>query len=123
MRPFYLWFAKIEDWFLGPIEGEEHEEERREYLELYTVEEGERVRIRPLLPESWHGLGTYLPAIGCPPPVVQAIKEGVRRVVGDPDTATLTAQLHDDALNIYLVWEKTGKVIEVALYFLDAGEE
>lgn len=120
---YYLSSVHFEDWFHGAYESKEHADEYAEELDVYAVMDGERVRIQPRLPESWHGLSTYLPMIGCPPKVVQAITDGVKRVVGTCEGACLAARLRDDdSLDIFIIWQ-TGKVLELVLMFEDSEEE
>lgn len=116
MTSLYLSSVDVADWDLKPCKEDDERREREEYLRLYTVRDGERVCIRPLLPESWHALGTYLPAIGCPPEVVQGVRDGVRRVIGsEPDF--IAARLHEEfSLDVVLVWE-TGKVATIQFQF------
>lgn len=120
MLALYLNSVDVADWYLKPCKNEDERNERADYLRLYTVKDGERVCITPLLPESWHALGTYLPAIGCPPEVVQAVKDGVRRVIG-PEPDHIAARLHEeDSLDVFLVWY-TGKVATIEFRFDSPG--
>jgi hypothetical protein len=59
MKALYLDSVDVDERFLPPAEDDEHREDRESYLRLYQVGDGERVRIRPVIPEVWFGLDTY----------------------------------------------------------------
>lgn len=119
MKARHLESAHVEDNFLGPIKDEDHEAERDEHLRVYTVPDGKRIRIRPILPESWHSLETYLTGVGCPPDVAGAIKAGVERIGGKVAADHLSARLRDeDSLDVFLTWD-SGRVLQLVLSFED----
>lgn len=119
MKARFLESARLEDVFTTKCEDKEHVDERDEYLDFYTVPDGKRVRIRPVLPESWHSLNTYLIGIGCPKDVAAAIVAGVQRIVGSKLPSALSARLRDeDSLDIFLGWDG-GKYVQLVLVFED----
>ncbi len=119
MKARYLESAHLEDVFSTKADDKAHVDERDEFLNVYTVPDGKRVRIRPVLPESWHSLDTYLIGIGCPKDVAAAIVAGVQGIVGSKLPSALSARLRDeDSLDIFLGWDG-GKYVQLVLVFED----
>lgn len=124
MKPLFLLSVDVDDEALGlpPTKSDRHLKERRKDLELYCVEQGERVRIRPVLPQAWNHLDAYLKEIGCPPTVVNAVLERFRTLRGGYNKglgSCIAANIFEEEFMEIFVIEPGGRVTKLMMYFDD----